>query len=269
MNIRCLDAPTTQPIRILQLSDPHLLEDKHKTFAGILPFLSLQKVLEHVQQHLPVDCILTTGDIAQEPTTTTYQYYFDEIAKLNLPHFWVRGNHDDNDSFPEQNEQDEPEVILIDRWCIILLDSEVIDKVYGEISDDHLDKLHDILQSHQDYHVLIALHHHTFAVNCAWLDAHKLKNSDAFLECISSYLNVRLVLCGHIHQIFEKQYQHILFLSCPSTCIQFKPQSDEFCLDHLPPGYRILELYADGQVKTEVHRLAENVGDVDYQLCGY
>lgn len=257
------------PIRLLQLSDSHLVADQHKRFVGILPFLSLQTVLEHAKQHLPFDCILSTGDIAQEPVAQTYQLYFEEVSKLACSHYWIKGNHDYSQDFPSQTPDDAPQVIIIGCWCIILLNSQVADHVYGMISAPHLEKLKQLLEQYQDYFILIALHHHTFAVGCAWLDPHGLKNADAFLGCITPYPNVRIVLSGHVHQVFEYQYHHIQFLSCPSTCIQFKPNQHEFCLDTLTPGYRTLELYADGGYTTQIHRIAEQIGEIDLSLSEY
>jgi Icc protein len=41
-------------------------------------------------------------------------------------------------------------------------------------------------------------------------------------------------------------------LSTPSTCAQFRPGSDSFAIDERPPGYRWLDLRADGRLDTEV-----------------
>ena len=41
-------------------------------------------------------------------------------------------------------------------------------------------------------------------------------------------------------------------LATPSTCAQFLPHAEDFALDRRPPGYRTLELRADGSLVTEV-----------------
>ena len=51
--------------------------------------------------------------------------------------------------------------------------------------------------------------------------------------------------------------------SPPSTCIQFKRNSDEFALDFLPPGYRWINLYPDGRLETAVERYSAYVGVFD------
>jgi len=40
--------------------------------------------------------------------------------------------------------------------------------------------------------------------------------------------------------------------------VQFKPGSKTFALDDLAPGYRRIELHADGSIVTEVHRIAQH-----------
>jgi hypothetical protein len=42
-----------------------------------------------------------------------------------------------------------------------------------------------------------------------------------------------------------------VYLSVPSTCVQFKPLSDDFAIDDLSPGYRWFDLYANGDVVTK------------------
>ena len=41
-------------------------------------------------------------------------------------------------------------------------------------------------------------------------------------------------------------------MSTPSTCLQFLPNSDSFAVDSRPPGYRWVDLMANGRIDTEV-----------------
>lgn len=258
-----------QIVRLLQLTDSHLLENPNKTFAGVVPYKSLQAVIQHVTEKQKFDVVVSTGDIAQEGTPSTYQQYFESVDQLNTPHFYIRGNHDGTSHFPSQQDKNDFEIILIENWCIILLNSQVDAHIYGDLTQSQLEELNLLLEKYKTYHVLLALHHHTFAVGCAWLDQHILKNADEFLACITPHLNVKAVICGHVHQDSSFTHQHIKFLSSPSTFVQFKPQSDEFRLDTLPPGYRMLYLHPDGYVESEVYYLTENVGNIDHNLSEY
>ena len=268
-------AKKEQPLQLIQLTDSHLLEDASKNFAGVYPLDCLKSVLAHIKQHQDlnqVDAILSTGDIAQEPSEKTYQQYLDQIDTFNKPHFIIRGNHDTGPSFPcneDGQAHDQPTIILMGNWCIILLNSQLNGCTYGQISTPHLEQLSQILEQYQSYHILIALHHHTFPVGSAWLDQHILQNSDAFLARITPYKNIKLVICGHVHQTSEHVHQGITFLSTPSTFVQFKPHSQDFMLDDRPPGYRMIKLYGNGDFESEVHHLTESVGNIDHSLREY
>lgn len=262
-----------RPVRILQLTDAHLLSDEKQSFAGIYPIASLRTILQHAQRLGSFDGVISTGDIAQESTEQAYTAYFDAVNTLNLPHYWIRGNHDESGVFfpnihPENN-KNKPIVIVRKKWCLILLNSQINGEIHGEIGVEQIENLSHLLNTYQDYHILIALHHHVFPVGCAWLDAHLLHDAESFIECISAYQQVKVVVSGHVHQESSRQYKHITFLTTPSTCIQFKKNSTEFALDNIDPGYRTFTLYADGSFDTEVLRTKATVGDIDLNLVEY
>jgi Icc protein len=58
-------------------------------------------------------------------------------------------------------------------------------------------------------------------------------------------------------------------LATPSTCVQFKPHCSNFTLDTISPGWRTLELFADGTLQTQVCRLQGNRFHPDTASEGY
>ena len=76
-------------------------------------------------------------------------------------------------------------------------------------------------------------------------------------------------LFGHIHQEYERRRNSVVYLGSPSTCIQFHPTNNEFALDHCNPGYRWLELFSDGVIKTGVKRVNDKLYQVDFSSIGY
>jgi Icc protein len=58
-------------------------------------------------------------------------------------------------------------------------------------------------------------------------------------------------------------------LGTPSTCFQFKPDSHDFGLDITSPGYRTIDLYADGGIETQVVRLPEPLVGLQFNSQGY
>ena len=62
----------------------------------------------------------------------------------------------------------------------------------------------------------------------------------------------RGILWGHVHQAFDEERDGLRLMGTPSTCFQFSPGLAGFAIDKRPPGYRWLELHADGQIDTRI-----------------
>ena len=58
-------------------------------------------------------------------------------------------------------------------------------------------------------------------------------------------------------------------MATPATCIQFKPDCQYFSLDTLQPGWREIELYSDGSIRTEVKRIQQAEFLPNMQEDGY
>ena len=86
---------------------------------------------------------------------------------------------------------------------------------------------------------------------------------------LQHYPRVKAILHGHIHQEVDSQWHNLRILATPSTCIQFKPNCDQFSLDYLPQGWREITLLADGSIETEVKRLKSNDFLPDFNAEGY
>ncbi len=129
--------------------------------------------------------------------------------------------------------------------------------------------LEDSLGSYPEHHALIFMHHQPIPVGSRWLDHLMLTNADEFWNAISPYHNVCAVICGHVHQECQKKRGDILFYSTPSTCFQFKPNSDPFAVEKAMPGYRSIEIFHDGSFKTEVHRVKNFKLNLDARSGGY
>jgi len=106
-------------------------------------------------------------------------------------------------------------------------------------------------------------------VGSRWLDAMAVDNADELFRLIDAAPQVRAILWGHVHQVYEGERKGVRLLSCPSTCVQFLPGSDGFALDTLPPGYRWLTLYPDGRIDSGVERLPAYPAGLDTRAAGY
>ena len=89
------------------------------------------------------------------------------------------------------------------------------------------------------------------------------------MDVIAQHTNVKIVICGHVHQDSMNTWNNIQFLSTPSTSIQFKPHSQTFALDQVLPGYRVIRLKNNGEFETEVHRVALSQPQINIEISGY
>ena len=88
-------------------------------------------------------------------------------------------------------------------------------------------------------------------------------------EVLQHYPLAKTLLCGHIHQDLDLQWEGRRLLATPSTCIQFKPLCTNFTIDTLSPGWRYLDLHPDGTLTTELHRLDGTEFRPDLDSDGY
>jgi 3',5'-cyclic-AMP phosphodiesterase len=249
------------PLLVAQITDTHLFAEPDRTWKGLSTAHTLKTVLDRLKQIQPQpDLLLLTGDLSQDETPASYDLLASLIAPLNIPTYWIPGNHD---NLPVMQQiLDKPPISPerswnLGNWQFILLSSVEAGCSGGRISPESLDWLDSQLQQTGDRAVMIALHHHPLAIDCEIMDGMMLHNADEFLAIVDRYPQVKIVLFGHIHQEFNQQRGSVTYLGTPSTCIQLLPKSHPIILDQIPPGFRLLELAIDGTWNTRVERVAE------------
>ncbi len=245
-----------EKINIIQITDTHILDDGAPSFNDFDTSASLLKVLDKIKQsETDADLILLTGDLVHEPTETAYQKLADHLSVLTIPILSLPGNHD----IPElmryvmgANGHDTGNLIKLENWVIILLNTCVRGEHSGALSNEELAFLRTSLEANSDSHCLIALHHHPVLIGSSWMDAMTLINAADFLNVVDDYDNVRAIIWGHIHQAFECHRGNMTLLGSPSTCLQFKPGSDKFTVDKKAPAYTKITLKKNGEFSAKV-----------------
>ncbi len=258
------------PISIVQITDSHLGGDAGAEVLGMNTDYSLECVLELIERQHP-DLLLCTGDLSNNGSAGAYERFRSKVQVLNKFQAWLPGNHDRPDVMKKtcQSGDELNKVVTIGRWQIVMLDSSVPDKVEGKLAESELGFLEDHLKNNTNYHQLICLHHHVLPVGCAWLDAQRTANASLLLDLLTEYPQVKGLLSGHVHQVFERQFQGFKVMTSPSTCIQFAQGSEDFRIDHCNPGYRWLQLLPQGEIKTGIERVTGVTFAVDYDSHGY
>lgn len=263
--------------RILQITDTHLYSRPGETLVGMDCDEGLQDVLELVRARElastePPACVLFTGDASQDNSPASYQRLELLLGSLGLPQYWIPGNHDELAQMQAAIGHDNAcfqTSIALGNWRIVQLNSSVAGKVHGRLADQALAGLRAEFEAAGEDHVLVTLHHNPVPVQAAWLQQHALQNPGALFAEIDAEPRVRAVIFGHIHHDLSVLRNGVQYLGAPSTCVQFHPASREFALDDLNPGYRWLDLFADGSLATGVNRVVGKQYDIDFSGIGY
>lgn len=259
-------------IRLLQLSDSHLFSHPENKLLGINTEESLLWVIERAQQDQQnPQLILATGDIAQDASVAAYEKFKQHLAPFNAPIYWLPGNHDQIEIMEKVvNNPEHLSPCVIDQgvWRIVLLDSAVPGKVWGRLAQSQLDFLQHTLDNSRNYHLMICLHHHPVDMGSAWIDEIGLKNNAEFFSILDSYDCVKAIVWGHVHQAFEGERKGVKLFSTPSTCIQFKSNSEHFSLEGYP-AYRWFDLSDEGEIYSEVVRIHPPYWNIDLKAGGY
>jgi len=260
-------------LSILQISDLHILADSQQKMLGLNTELCFLQVLEKACNELnSIDLLLLTGDLAQNPSSSTYQRILKIVEKQGIPCYCLPGNHDDYRLMQQVFKQGIihcNKQVLLKNWQILNLNSQIIGKEGGELSRQELQFLQKTLAQTSEYHTLIAIHHHCLASGSQWLDKMRITNSQEFLTLLQQYPQVKAIIHGHIHQQFEATSHNIKIFGTPSSCFQFKPNSQQFAIDNTPAGYRFIKLYSDGKIESQVQRLLTQNQPLELSSNGY
>lgn len=269
------NAAGTEPcsgLRVLQITDPHLMADPAGELLGVNTRDSLDAVIALIQaEEGEPDVVVVSGDIAQDGSEAAYRAFQDRMTAFSCPVIWFAGNHDNVEVMQGVigGTGAARKRLVLGGWQLIFLDSSVPGKVHGELTPSELAFLEASLSEHPDLPALIALHHHPVDIDCDWMSDIGLRNRDELMQIVSQQGQVRGVLWGHIHQQWESCQGNVRLMATPSTCIQFAPESSGFSVDGLAPGYRWLELFADGDIASHVRRATDFEFSIDMNSQGY
>lgn len=262
--------------KILQITDTHLYAvptatllkmNTHESFAAVLKAL--------LENESDVDLVIATGDIAQDGTRSAYDHFLSSMRQLAAPVRWIPGNHDQGEVMQDAGYESGAcnKVERLGNWKIILLDSSRANHVDGYLDHEELEFLAaELAQAESDPgidHCLVTLHHNPVPGSSSWMRDIGLRNDREFIELLREHQTVRCVVYGHIHQDLDFKIGDIRYFCTPSTCIQFKPEVIDFALDVRNPGYRRLELYRDGSIRSEVVRVQGDGFAADLESSGY
>jgi Icc protein len=266
------DGQGTASLRIAQITDTHLYADPDGRLLGLNTRHCLRQVVALAGRRAP-QLVVATGDLTHDASSDAYRAVRECFAPLLAPVYCLPGNHDESAALRVGMNDGVAfftmSCLRVAGWQMIFLDSSVSGSEGGHLTDSELDRLDGTLTRARDNPALIWLHHQPLSIGSRWLDSMAVDNGEAFFQVIDRHPQVRAVVWGHVHQQFEQRRGDVALFATPSTCIQFLPESEEFAVERIPPGYRWVDLYDDGSFMTGVERLGAIPGEIDTGSRGY
>ncbi len=252
-------------VRILQLTDLHVFKDANTLLKGIPTRELLEDVVRHIlANELTFDHVVITGDHTHDELPESYSAVR-EILTPWLDRLWqVPGNHDDR-TVLRSVFGDLVRGVGQDRitfsfpagpWLCLGLDTHVPGAVPGRIEADQIEWIRQQIALLNPARVALFMHHPPVDVGSVWMDSIGLSGKELVKELCEAEDRIQLICCGHVHHQFSSQLGNARVFATPSTGIQFSPEGSVPTFVAAPPGYRIIELTAEG-FSTNVCRLSE------------
>lgn len=241
-------------LRIAQITDCHLSGDPDQDYRGINPHLNLRALVQKVVTYAP-DLLLATGDLSEDASPASYKAFRQYLDPLGIPLLTLPGNHDDAvllaRLFPGSPVKS-AELTSHGEWQIIRLNSCLEGEPGGRMTELALEHLDNMLQCEPDHPKLVALHHQPTLIGSPWIDKYPLSEPEDFLEVLGRAPSVKVVLWGHIHQVYESRKDGVAMLGSPSSAINGICDRHKFTPGSLGPAFRWLELDDDGSCRTGI-----------------
>jgi Icc protein len=256
-------------MRLLQLSDPHLLADPRGRYRERVPLQRLEAALQQAGRE-PHDLLLISGDLCQDETWQGYGRLRDLLgrrAALGLPQApvaLVPGNHDHPALLRAALGRQAliaPAVLTLGGCRVVLLDSHRAGCTGGWIGERQLAWLARQLAPCPQTPTLVAVHHPPVPIGDPGMDGIGLHDGPALLELLAGVPGLRAVLFGHGHQHWQGWMPQrapglapVTLLGCPSTLCSFGPVQPCPLGRPADPGGRWLELDAMGALEQRLLR---------------
>lgn len=252
---------------VAHLSDPHLLAGGARQYGVIDTEAGLRLALTRLSRlDTPPEALVFTGDLADKAEPGAYARLRELVepaaADLGATVVWVMGNHDERAAYArglfgaDGTGEDVPQdrVHEIAGLRIVSLDTSVPGYHHGELTDDQLTWLTDVLATPAPHGTLLALHHPPIPIPMMpaaevieLLDQHRL-------AAVLTGSDVRCILGGHFHYSTYSTFAGIPVSVASATCYTSDPAPVERFVSGVDGHQAItmVHLYDDRVVHTVV-----------------
>lgn len=245
---------------IAQITDLHL-RPRGATALGLVQVETFAwRAVETLRALRPrPDLVLVTGDLTDLGEPEAYEVAVEVLQRLPMPVLVMPGNHDLRAPFRAAFDgfagvgtcARERLCYVAERLgtAVVVLDSLIEGEAAGDIGQEQLTWLDEMLAALAPRPVLIAVHHPPIATGLAHLDRIGLLDSRELGEVVARHAHVRRIVCGHLHRLVVGQIAHVPVMCIPSVAHQvvldLEPEAPA-AFNFEPPTYALHLLREDG-----------------------
>ncbi|MEO7349190.1 MAG: phosphodiesterase [Terrimesophilobacter sp.] len=254
---------------IAHISDTHFLAGGRALYGTIPHEAHLARALAQLEASATKpEAIVFTGDLADlgEPDAYTRLRNLVEpfAQRLGAEIIWVMGNHDERPEYAkrlfdrEPSEQPQDRVYDIGGLRIISLDTTVPGYHHGELLQEQLDWLGEVLATPSPHGTLLAMHHPPIPTPLlVAMGMLELQDQPRLADVIRG-TDVRAILAGHLHYSTHSMFAGIPVSVAAATCYTLNLTAQDRILSGVDFGqaFNLVHVY-DNQV---VHSIVP-VGD--------
>lgn len=219
---------------VVHISDTHLIGGDADLYGGVDATATLRQILGELSgSGTTFDAIVFTGDLTDTGDPTAYETLRDMVEpvaeQLGAALIWAMGNHDDRANFREgllrepRGLPDSADTAAIDRVYhldglrIITLDTTVPGKHHGELADEQLSWLGDILSTPAEHGTILAMHHPPLPCVLDLAVLVELREQHRLAEVVRTS-DVRSIIAGHLHYSTSATFAGIPVSVAAATC---------------------------------------------------
>jgi len=214
---------------LLHISDTHLRAHGSRLFDSIDSAQRLERVILAIEASgIRPDALVFTGDLADLGEADAYaaiRGLVEPLAeRLGARVLWVMGNHDERGAFrahllDELGEDDRPidRVDELDGLRIVTLDTSVPGHHHGELRDEQLAWLQEVLATPAPLGTILAMHHPPVPSVLPLASSVELRDQRRLAPILRGS-DVRAIIAGHLHYSTFATFAGIPVSVASATC---------------------------------------------------
>ncbi|GAB0104776.1 3',5'-cyclic adenosine monophosphate phosphodiesterase CpdA [Nocardia sp. JMUB6875] len=213
---------------LFHFSDTHLIAADTELYDAVDAEARLSTLLGQAEaSRIAPTAIVFTGDLTDRGEPGAYRKLRDLVEpwaeRIGAPVVWVAGNHDERGVLREHLLGEKPSgtpfdaVHMYDGLRIIALDTTVPGQHWGELTDDQLRWLRDVLAEPAPFGTVLAMHHPPIPCVQDLAVLVELRDQRRLADVLDG-TDVRAILAGHLHLSSTATFAGIPVSVASATC---------------------------------------------------